>query len=699
MSSKVALKASQREVDILSQAPEEGDLMGLALKIYWPDVGLAIHRAIEARHLLLEKLKMPILDLGCSDGKFTRLWTPFLTSSPFVLGCDLDIEELRHGAPEGRAVCSVAGDGRSLPLSEDCIATVIANSVLTHVPNVDRLLEEVARVLMPDGKLMASVPGPTFEEQLATVRILRLLGFPWLARRSGDRYNFKWQQWHRDGEAVWRKRFAVHGLSLVSSQPYPDKRTGMIWSLAFGLMRIGRGRFTILSALYKLRLLSSGWAAPNWLARALLPILPEDETTGGSLFLVARKGDALKQSDDPRHTTAPRVPPSTPLPEMDALIGWLTRSRVVIRDEAQVMSGGYGNYIDSRTWCSPMLYCEITGYAVQFWLRQQCGEALSRAVKAGDCLLRVQVSAEDGGQLAGAFPYGLSRPDGRVIPTFFSFDAAICASALTDLALRTGVSRFSEAAERAGVFMLLMQNEDGSFAAMRSSQPDNPDLPELEEWFADSCALHGKNAIALLKLWLLTGQRKWKDAAIRNLDWVRSIQLTQGGFPYRKGAAHSMTHTHCYATEGLLYAGLVLDSDRYLTTGIRGAEWLRAIQVKCGALYRDYRTNRPGLPKAVRRSLLHIGPVAQAVRIWWVADQISPGRPWTEAASRALKFLASIQEPSKNALVGGAFPQAAKKFGPWLRKSGFYSSWEAMFTYEAARLWTTGTDESAWSIF
>lgn len=676
-------------------APSDKNLITRALAIYMPDLGLAIHRALEARQVLEEGLESPILDLGCGDGRFARLWMGDVFRTMLILGCDLSPIEVKHAITQGRLKLALAADGRHLPLKDGCIATVIANSVLTHVPDIDRLIAEVSRILRSNGKFLASVPGPAFENQFVWVRVFRSLGIPWLAQRIGDRYHLSWHQWHRDGEIVWNRRFANHGLSLLKARPYPGKKTGLIWSLAFTVMRVGIGRLSLLSILNKLRLSTSFWSRSSRLARILSPLLSEDETPGGSLFLVARKTGTSRSSSS-HHTLPPRVPPTTILPDLNSLLKWLSQSKILISNEAQVMTGGYGNFIDGRTGRSPMLYSEITGYATQFWLRQKQKDALSRAINAGDCLLRIQANR---GEMAGAFPYGLSRPEGNPIPAFFSFDAGICASALIELALRTGENRFAEGAKLAGSFLNLMQNEDGSFNSVQL-KPGHPNLPVLEKWFLDRCALHGKNAIALLKLWHLTGHEHWKDAACRTLDWVCTIQGLRGDFPQWQMAPLCMTHTHCYATEGLLYAGLILDNDRYLTAGIRGAEWLRMAQRRSGALYRNYTISTTGSPQPAKwLSHLHVGPVAQAARIWWVACQITPGRPWTEAAARALVFLSKVQEIWKNPTFCGAFPHSVRIFGLHRRKNTHYSPWEAMFAYEAVRLWTTGNDELTWSIF
>lgn len=398
------------------------------------------------------------------------------------------------------------------------------------------------------------------------------------------------------------------------------------------------------------------------------------------------------------HIEAPRITEKKKIPDLQAALHWLINSKIHVREGAEIMRGGYGNFIDGRTGDAPMLYCEITGYASQFWLRQGDEESISRARDAGDCLLRIQTPA-DKGDLSGAFPYGLIRPEGEVIPAYFSFDAGVCASALSDLAVKTAEERYLEGAIKVGKFLIRMQAADGSFTAMRSLQPDYPGILRAEGWFGDRCALHGKNAIALLKLWRLTDQTYWKDAACRTLDWVCGLQGTQGEFPWWSGAPRIMTHTHCYATEALLYAGLVLGEERYLTAGIRGARWLLSIQRKDGAFYQDYLSDNPGSTRPAHRSPLHIGPIAQAARIWWAVAHIAPDSLWAAAAARSLGLLSRVQAQASNRWGGGAFPRSARRYGPWYHRHAVYSSWEAMFACEAVRLWTAGFDYPCWSIF
>jgi SAM-dependent methyltransferase len=695
-----------RDKDSAADMPRKGfsdiDLMARALAIYLPDIGLSLHRAFEARHVLQEDIKSPVLDLGCNDGLFDLLWRGFYPEAVHITGCDMNRADLDRAIETRTIDKAIVTDGRSLPLEDSCMKTVIANSVLTHVPEVDRLLEEVSRVLRPGGKFLFSIPGPVFENQLAWVRIFRKLGFQGLAARTGDGYHLRWHQWHRDGESVWVRRLGRQGLSLIKTSQYPGLRAGFVWSLTFSLIRAGISKFRILNILrtigcFQVRSSNQLQLRRGKLAERLAPLLAEPGAEGGSIFFVFRKDTQCSQPSGRIEIKSLRAGEKNLKPNTASALRWLSNSKIRIRDEMRAMTGGYGNLIDADTGISPMLYCEITGYAVQFWLRQE-KEFFSLAADAGNCLLRAQAPL-DKEKISGGFPFGLQRPEGKAVPAYFSFDAGICASALVDLYVKTGDARFIGGAEKAGEFLLSMQTDEGSFKAVYNMEPGHPGMPQFEGWYNDFCALHGKNAIALVKLWRITGEDRWRKAAKKTLDWVGGLQGLRGEFPYFKESAYSMTHTHCYATEGLFFGGIVLDEERYLTSGLRGAEWLRLAQRRNGAFHKDYLTGNSGFPEPAVWNRLHVGPVAQAARIWWIAAQVSPGRPWAESAGRALEFLSRLQADDKKTPVAGAFPQYARALGPWLHHTKCYSTWEAFFACEAVRLWNECLDDPAWCIF
>ena len=90
----------------------------------------------------------PVLDLGCGVGhSFTRL-APRTT-----VGVDLSAEALRGQERE-----TVVADMRALPFGSGHFASVLSVHSIEHVPDPERVLAEVARVLRPGGTAMFVTP-------------------------------------------------------------------------------------------------------------------------------------------------------------------------------------------------------------------------------------------------------------------------------------------------------------------------------------------------------------------------------------------------------------------------------------------------------------------------------------------------------------------------------------------------------------
>jgi SAM-dependent methyltransferase len=99
------------------------------------------------------------LDLGCGH-QFLPDWawvpdTELLRLLPRVVGVDFDHESLRqHGFLKDR----VRADIGSLPFPSGCFDLVTANMVMEHVGDPARVLNEVRRVLAPDGAFLFHTP-------------------------------------------------------------------------------------------------------------------------------------------------------------------------------------------------------------------------------------------------------------------------------------------------------------------------------------------------------------------------------------------------------------------------------------------------------------------------------------------------------------------------------------------------------------
>lgn len=108
-----------------------------------------LHRLIRQYRLLGTGARW--LDIGCGTGQITRMLADW---QEWVLGVDLAIETSRYSENTFRFV---VGNGLQLPLRTGSVDHVLLLDVLEHVPDV-LLLQEVARVLHPDGFLIVTVP-------------------------------------------------------------------------------------------------------------------------------------------------------------------------------------------------------------------------------------------------------------------------------------------------------------------------------------------------------------------------------------------------------------------------------------------------------------------------------------------------------------------------------------------------------------
>jgi SAM-dependent methyltransferase len=106
------------------------------------------------RHVAAYRLCAPllpdgrVLDLGCGVGhSFSEL------APRESVGLDLDPEAL-----EGQRRRTVVGDMRAIPFEEGSFASVLSVQSIEHVPDHRRVLEEVTRVLEPEGTAIFVTP-------------------------------------------------------------------------------------------------------------------------------------------------------------------------------------------------------------------------------------------------------------------------------------------------------------------------------------------------------------------------------------------------------------------------------------------------------------------------------------------------------------------------------------------------------------
>jgi ubiquinone/menaquinone biosynthesis C-methylase UbiE len=92
-----------------------------------------------------------VLEVGCGPGEASERITRELGASVVAI----DISERLVELAMARGVDARVGDVQTLPLEDGSVDCALAAWVLFHVPDLDRALAELVRVLRPDGRLVA----------------------------------------------------------------------------------------------------------------------------------------------------------------------------------------------------------------------------------------------------------------------------------------------------------------------------------------------------------------------------------------------------------------------------------------------------------------------------------------------------------------------------------------------------------------
>lgn len=244
----------------------------------------ALLRAVEARFYAGLPLPRPVLDVGCGDGHFASV----AFDEPLEAGFDPWWGSLAEA--RGReAYCVLAqAEGARMPYADSTFATVVSNSVLEHIPQVEPVLAEVARVLQPGGWFYFCVPGPHFLPFLSVGRALDRMGLRTWGEVYRRLFNRISRHHHCDGAEVWARRLEAAGLRCVRWWPYFSRRAlaALEWGHYLGLPSLVCKRLTGRWVLWPSR-------ANLWLTGRVLQPLYEESLAGNSdgayLFFVAQK--------------------------------------------------------------------------------------------------------------------------------------------------------------------------------------------------------------------------------------------------------------------------------------------------------------------------------------------------------------------------------------------------------------------------
>jgi SAM-dependent methyltransferase len=220
------------------------ELLRMAQTVYTIP-SLAAWRAAELKALRRCTFASPVLEIGCGNGSFASLLLPEID-----WGVDVNPREVELCARGNRTYRRIACmDARRLKFADGVFATVFANCVIEHIPDLARVLAECRRVLRPGGAFIATVP-------LAEMNRHLLLRKSWYARWRAEQL----QHYHLWEENAWTEALSQAGFTSFQTTPYLSARMCELWDRVDGPLSMGAGPLTLARA-YRLglRLLPASW--------------------------------------------------------------------------------------------------------------------------------------------------------------------------------------------------------------------------------------------------------------------------------------------------------------------------------------------------------------------------------------------------------------------------------------------------------
>lgn len=243
----------------------------------------ALLRAIESAFYQDYALPAPVYDMGCGDGHFASL----TFEQPIDVGLDSWHGPIHEAAKLDAYRALVEADGARTPFADGYFASGFSNSVLEHIPHVEAVLAETARVLQPGARFLFCVPNQDFPRNLSVARFFDSLGLKALAAAYRTLFNRISRHLHCDDPDTWAGRLEAAGFKIEACWDYfsPSALAVLEWGHYLGLP-------SLVSKLLFGRWILAPWRFNLWLTVALLRRYynePVPQEQGAYTFYITRR--------------------------------------------------------------------------------------------------------------------------------------------------------------------------------------------------------------------------------------------------------------------------------------------------------------------------------------------------------------------------------------------------------------------------
>lgn len=179
-------------------------------------IALAMERSEECQILSQQKFTHPILDIGCGDGIFSLI----LFNERIDTGIDPNSIELKRCSQLNMYKELIECKGDAVPKEDGAYNTIMSNSVLEHIHDLEPVLREAYRLLSATGSFYVTIPSQYFEKSALISRILGFFKCNRIQKKFNRFYNKFWVHYHCYDVETWKKKFTDCGFKVIEHREY-----------------------------------------------------------------------------------------------------------------------------------------------------------------------------------------------------------------------------------------------------------------------------------------------------------------------------------------------------------------------------------------------------------------------------------------------------------------------------------------------
>jgi hypothetical protein len=338
---------------------------------------------------------------------------------------------------------------------------------------------------------------------------------------------------------------------------------------------------------------------------------------------------------------------------LDDAVAWLLQAQKNMADD------GFGSFHLLNGWSTS--YPETTGYIIPTLIRYahrlDLATIRNSALKAASWLVDIQKPS--GGWQAQRMAD--NKPE-------VVFNTGQVVRGMLAAYKATENEKYLDSAVRAGNWLVSVQHPGGYWKKSASMEQHR-----VYDSYVDA---------PLVELYRLTGEKKFRDSAVRNLEWIAGSKMAPNGWfedcdNTMKHNRRPIIHTIAYTLDGLIDCGKLLERDELVDAARKGSDKLLEIFLEKGYLHGRYDENWNGTEHFICTG------GAQLAVIWLKLYRETLEERYLQGAGRMIDLLIYIQQRRirLSANVKGAIPGS---FPVWGKYEPFaFPNWATKFFADA----------------